>query len=617
MSEFVFLTPWWLTALFPLALLLGWFTLRAKRHALIAPHLAKAMGLSDKKHNAAIVIISISWLLAVLALAGPSFESQTRPSYSNSNARILVMDMSLSMYATDIKPNRLTQARYKALDLLTQWQEGSTGLVAYAGDAYTVSPLTTDTATLSNLVPNLSPDIMPYPGADAARAVQLAIDMMKNAGLAQGDIVLFADDIDSQEQAQIETQLTNTRWKLVILGIGTQAGAPITLSDGSLLKNAQGQTVVAKTNFANMQSLAQNINGLFTPISLDNSDVAMIAKLDQNEQPHSTTKSQQMVKERVNNGYWLVLLLIIPCLLLFRRGVIFSLLLLFIPSLHSNSVQASPWLNSNQQAKKAFDAKEYQAASEQFTDLEWKGIAQYQAGEYQAAVETLSQLPQDSVRVQYNLANAYAQNGELEKAQTLYEEVLKRDPNHKDAQHNLEIVKKAQQQQQQQQQQQSGEPSDQNRSENKNNAQNKNDAQQQDGEQTGDKSDKQSAGSPQDDGSQSSPQSAQSKDEQSERSKANTADESPASQQPTEATQTNESMNNEDEVSDKEASEQQTQKQSQQQGDSQTVDPQLRKLEQVESARDPSGLLKAQLLLQARQRQEDQAQPPQNNSKKW
>ncbi|CAM2975054.1 VWA domain-containing protein [Vibrio ordalii] len=601
MSEFVFLTPWWLTALFPLALLLGWFTLRAKRHSLIAPHLAKAMGLNAKKHNAAIVIIGISWLIAVLALAGPSFESQTRPSYSNSNARVLVMDMSLSMYATDIKPNRLTQARYKALDLLTQWQEGSTGLVAYAGDAYTVSPLTTDTATLSNLVPNLSPDIMPYPGADAARAVQLAIDIMKNAGLAQGDIVLLTDDIDSQEQAQIETQLTNTRWKLVILGIGTQAGAPITLSDGSLLKNAQGQTVVAKTNFANMQSLAQNINGLFTPISLDNSDVAMIAKLDQNEQPHSTTKSQQRVKERVNNGYWLVLILIIPCLLLFRRGVIFSLLLLFIPTLHSNSVQASPWLNSNQQAKKAFDAKEYQAASEQFTDLEWKGIAQYQAGEYHAAVETLSQLPQDSARVQYNLANAYAQNGELEKAQTLYEEVLKRDPNHKDAQHNLEIVKKAQQQQQQQ----SGEPSDpnqdQNHSENKNNEQNKND--------------EQSDNSPQNDGSQSSPQSAQSKDEQSERSKANTADESPASQQPTEATQTNGSMNNEDEVSDKEASEQQTQKQPQ--GDSQTVDPQLRKLEQVESARDPSGLLKAQLLLQARQRQEDQAQPQQNNSKKW
>ncbi|MBF4428379.1 VWA domain-containing protein [Vibrio anguillarum] len=616
MSEFVFLTPWWLTALFPLALLLGWFTLRAKRHSLIAPHLAKAMGLNAKKHNAAIVIIGISWLIAVLALAGPSFESQTRPSYSNSNARVLVMDMSLSMYATDIKPNRLTQARYKALDLLTQWQEGSTGLVAYAGDAYTVSPLTTDTATLSNLVPNLSPDIMPYPGADAARAVQLAIDIMKNAGLAQGDIVLLADDIDSQEQTQIETQLTNTRWKLVILGIGTQAGAPITLSDGSLLKNAQGQTVVAKTNFANMQSLAQTINGLFTPISLDNSDVAMIAKLDQNEQPHSTTKSQQRVKERVNNGYWLVLLLIIPCLLLFRRGVIFSLLLLFIPTLHSNSVQASPWLNSNQQAKKAFDAKEYQAASEQFTDLEWKGIAQYQAGEYHAAVETLSQLPQDSARVQYNLANAYAQNGELEKAQTLYEEVLKRDPNHKDAQHNLEIVKKAQQQQQQQ----SGEPSDpnqdQNHSENKNNEQNKND-EQQDGEQTEDKSDKQSDNSPQNDGSQSSPQSAQSKDEQSERSKVNTADESPASQQQTEATQTNESMNNEDEVSDKEASEQQTQKQSQQQGDSQTIDPQLRKLEQVESARDPSGLLKAQLLLQARQRQEDQAQPPQNNSKKW
>lgn len=95
-------------------------------------------------------------------MAGPSWQSAERPSVQNSAARVLIMDMSRSMYATDLAPNRLTQARYKALDLLKGWQEGSTGLVAYAADAYVVSPLTSDSATLANLLPNLSPDIMPY-----------------------------------------------------------------------------------------------------------------------------------------------------------------------------------------------------------------------------------------------------------------------------------------------------------------------------------------------------------------------------------------------------------------------------------------------------------------------
>ncbi|WP_325205998.1 VWA domain-containing protein, partial [Vibrio sp. 03_296] len=74
----------------------------------------------------------------------------------------LCMDMSQSMYAQDIAPSRLQQARYKALDLLPQWKEGNTALIAYAGDAYLLSPLTSDSQTLANLIQNLSPDIMPY-----------------------------------------------------------------------------------------------------------------------------------------------------------------------------------------------------------------------------------------------------------------------------------------------------------------------------------------------------------------------------------------------------------------------------------------------------------------------
>lgn len=115
------------------------------------------------------------------ALAGPSFGYKETPSFQLSGARILVMDMSRSLYATDLKPNRLTQAKYKAKDLLPYWKEGMTGLVAYANSSYLVSPLTGDSKTLDNLITNLSPEIMPYKGkgSNLSAAITQSIEMMK------------------------------------------------------------------------------------------------------------------------------------------------------------------------------------------------------------------------------------------------------------------------------------------------------------------------------------------------------------------------------------------------------------------------------------------------------
>ncbi|MBY7857781.1 VWA domain-containing protein, partial [Vibrio fluvialis] len=444
MSDFVFLSPLWLLALIPLGGLVLWLSRRAKNQTLIAPHLASALGLaSPKSQRDALHLLGLSWLIAITALAGPSFEKQPRPSYSNSSARVVVMDMSLSLHAADIKPNRLAQARYKVLDLLKGWQEGSTALVAYAGDAYTVSPLTSDSATIANLVPNLSPEIMPFPGANAASGVKLAIEMLKNAGLNRGDIILLADDLDSSESKAIRALLDGTNWTLMIVGIGTQAGAPIPLDDGSLLKTDAGQTVVAKTDFAAMQSLASAVNGVFTPYRADGSDVERILAETHGEKPVTGSKNAQTISDQVNNGYWLVVLLLTPALLLFRRGFVFVALLGLTLGLHTPTAEASPWLNRDQQAMQAFEQKDYQHAAEQFSDPQWQGIARYEAKDYQGAIDVLSQVEKPDSRTQYNLANAYAQAGQLEKARDLYQQLLQTEPDNVDAKHNLQVVEQA------------------------------------------------------------------------------------------------------------------------------------------------------------------------------
>ncbi|KJY72947.1 hypothetical protein TW78_10180, partial [Vibrio coralliilyticus] len=447
MSDFRFLYPEWLLVLLPLCGLVFWLSKRSRNQTLIAPHLAKAMGIQHKSaRNAVTSAIAFCGLIATIALSGPSFTSAERPSFSNDSARVLIMDMSMSMYATDIKPNRLTQTKYKASDLLKKWSEGTTGLVAYAGDAYTVSPMTSDTRTIQNLIPNLSPELMPYPGADAVKAVRLAIDMMKNAGLSRGDIILFSDDLDDAETQGIQGLLEGTHWRLSILGVGTRSGAPIRLSDGTLLKTDAGQTVVAKSNFSNMNSVSKSLGGFFTPIQLNNSDIDAIANRTSSIESTGKLNQAQQISDRVNSGIWLVPLLIIPALLMFRRGFLFSMIILAYPLLSPKPAMASAWLNSNQQAKQLYDAEQYQEAADLFENKEWQGIAQYQAGNFPAAINALKD--SQTLNGKYNLANAYAQNREFNQAISLYEDVLKQDPGNEDAKKNLEIVRQQQQQQQ-------------------------------------------------------------------------------------------------------------------------------------------------------------------------
>src|SRR5690606_36738553 len=136
----------------------------------LLPHLLR--GRHSRPGSGRWLLLGCGWLLAVLALAGPSWERLPQPVVQRDHAVVAILDLSLSMYAEDIPPSRLVRARHKLLSLLEQQREGLIGLVAYAGDAHVVAPLTDDRGTIANLIPALSPDIMPLPGSDAAAAVE-------------------------------------------------------------------------------------------------------------------------------------------------------------------------------------------------------------------------------------------------------------------------------------------------------------------------------------------------------------------------------------------------------------------------------------------------------------
>ncbi|MCD9550269.1 VWA domain-containing protein, partial [Photobacterium carnosum] len=448
MADFTFMHPLWFAAFIPLIIVLPWLKGKAQHSGLIAPHLAQKLGLTQQQPKTwPMALLALGWLIVVVAMAGPSWQTVKLPAYNLSGARVLVMNMSQSMYATDIKPNRLTQERFKALDMLPSWKEGSTGLVVFSGDGYEVSPLTTDSSTLRNLIPSLSPDVMPIAGNNAAAGIAEAIRLLKQAGHNTGDIILMTDGMTKTVAKQALTDLKGTHYRVSILAMGTVEGAPIQLPDGSLLSE-NGTPVISKININTLMSITDRTGGILQMAQTTDNDVNAIANFTAKPLDNGKKGHEKELQERLNGGFWLIIPLLLLALLGFRRGIVLAAMFVLLPIDHA---QASPWTNTNRQAYETFTDGNYKQAAQDFTSPQWKGIAEYKAQQYEQAIKTLKPL-QDPIS-QYNLGNAYAQKGDYKQAAATYETLLKQHPEFTDAKKNFTIVEQAKKQKQEKKEQ--------------------------------------------------------------------------------------------------------------------------------------------------------------------
>ncbi len=506
-SNFHFVRPYWFAAI--LALLLVLWLLKKHRfyqspwQQFLPNHLSQVLLEGNSTNNSSstkrkslyehsfLIRPFIIGLLSIVALAGPVWQKLPQPVYQTERGSVLIMDMSYSMYATDVKPNRLTRARYKAVDLLNKINEGDTGLIAYAGDAFVISPLTQDIKNIELLLPSLTPEIMPELGANPLAALTLAHDMLLNAGHLNGDIYWFTDDVDNEEISDIFDWSNEYGHKLNILGIGSESGAPITLPSGELLKDHSGAIVVPRLPSQKLNSLAARGQGNYQTISNDDSDINRLIIKDKLREQNKTDQqqSQQTGDQWQEHGAWL-LLLILPLLLsYFRRGgAVLLIPLTYLPLLllsslsilssetYANDISASDkssenatstkqtstmqqtwknlWQTNDQQAQQHYNQENYQDAAAKFENMQWQGSSHYKAGNYQDALDAFKQGKQaNTPNSLYNQGNALAQLQQYDKAIESYEHALEQVPDLQDAKDNIEKIKQLQKQQEQQQQQ--------------------------------------------------------------------------------------------------------------------------------------------------------------------
>ncbi|TXS93627.1 VWA domain-containing protein [Parahaliea aestuarii] len=453
--------PQWLWALLP-ALLLALGLLAARRRSgswssVIDPELLPYLvsSSSGNKRRNALPWLLLAWLLACVALAGPSLHKIPQPVAQREDALVVILDLSYSMKAADLAPSRLDRARQKILDLLDVREEGQTALVAFAGDAHVVTPLTDDKATIANLLPALNPDMMPVPGSDAAGAVSLALQLLHSGGARDGRILLLTDAVARDQHDTIADAVADAGVELDVMGIGTASGAPLPLPEGGFLKDASGTIVVPGLDSAELSQLARKSRGRYLTMQLDNSDLQDIATaLDLPGQERLST-SERRADHWEDQGYVLVLLLLPAALLLFRRGVLLGLLaLLWLGEPAPAQAQAwdDLWLTPDQQGQRALRAGDAEKASELFDSAPWAGTAAYEAGNFEGAARHFAE--GDSADDWYNRGNALARAGQLDQAIEAYRESLARAPDQADAQANLELLEQLKQQQEQQQDQQ-------------------------------------------------------------------------------------------------------------------------------------------------------------------
>lgn len=472
-TNFHFLRPLWLLALIPSAILVFVFWRMNESSSSwdraidkdLLPFLLDAS--KSVAERTPLVMLLLLWSLSIFALAGPVWEKIPQPVQARQDALIIVYDQSLSMYATDYEPNRLVVSKRKILDVLDKHTEGQTALVVYAGDAHAVTPLTEDSITIKSLVPSITPNMMPAYGSNTLAAIETAKSLFADAGSLSGTILLVTDGVERRDFGQIANQLSNTGFRLAILGVGTAQGAPIPAAEGDFLRQDNGQIVTPVLNSAGLSDLADMVNGRYSDMQISSADLDYLLDEDAFLDDDDLSDADENFDIWYEMGPWLLLLILPLGTLIFRRGWILGLSLsmgLISTLTPTAPVQASPWddlwKTKNQQAADAFDNEDPIAAAGLFKDPNWLGAAAYRAGDFAGAIQAFSN-PGEDADAHYNLGNALAMSQNYEQALASYNIAIAIEADHEDAIHNREIVQDLLEQEQQEQQEQEQEEQEQ------------------------------------------------------------------------------------------------------------------------------------------------------------
>lgn len=326
MSRFHFLHPYWLLALPPLLALAVWLARRRGRDGawqrLVDGELLPLLRLSEgRAGRSPWPIVGAAWALAVLALAGPTWQRQITPAYRAPAAWIVALELSPSMEATDIPPSRAARARFAVDDLLSAAHDARVGLIAFAGEAYAVAPLTQDVSTIRNLAQPLAPSLMPEAGDRLAPALDEAGRLVHAATGADRQVIVFTDGFTDPARALLEAQQLRRQGVAVnVVGVGTASGAPEPDGNGNFLRDKSGQVVLTRVDSSLLEQVAAAGGGRYVPLSAMPDLIAHLHAAGSRGMSSGVAARHVELASWLNDGVWLLPPLLLLAALIARRG---------------------------------------------------------------------------------------------------------------------------------------------------------------------------------------------------------------------------------------------------------------------------------------------------------
>ena len=274
---------WALVALAPLGLLEAWAAWRAERalgrlvgkrpdHALLAQRRPAQRWMRGALRLAALGLLAVG-------AAGPEWGREVVRRGANGSDVVLMLDVSASMDTRDVPPSRLAEARREALAVIDQLAGSRVAVLAFAGDAVRLCPLTLDRAAARLVVGALSSATLSQPGTDLGRALHTALPLLPSGRREEQAIVLWTDGEDLERGARAALEdVARANVRVFAVGVGTPAGDAVPVLDEEervvdVKRDAEGNAVKSRLDEGLMRALARRTHGAYFPATRPGGDM--------------------------------------------------------------------------------------------------------------------------------------------------------------------------------------------------------------------------------------------------------------------------------------------------------------------------------------------------------
>ena len=409
---------------------------------------------SNKARN---ITLFLSLIFMIIALARPVTNEKMHNSKQELNAIIIALDVSKSMKAVDIYPNRLEFAKRKLLDIIELSKTNALGVILFAKSSFILSPLTQDFVSLKTLVENIDTGMNFDNGTNIYSTLEATNKLLKD--YSNKNLIILSDGADSENFDEEIDFANENNINIYTLGLATKLGAAIKLQDGNYLTNKDGKIVNVKLN-DKIKELSLKTNGGYMQFTLNNNDISQILN-DINKKSTKQHFEEKKFKTYTELFYYPLVIAILLLLIAFsslpsfsKNKTVSSFFLFLLIASNFNYVNASILdFQTIKKAKEAYEKNDYDSAVNDYKEIPPSqqrdynlANSLYKKGNFKEAIDLYKNIETEDSNLNFqrlhNLGNSYVKNKDLQNAKKSYEEALKikNDPQTKE---NLDLVNKA------------------------------------------------------------------------------------------------------------------------------------------------------------------------------